>query len=427
MTLRLRNIEHHRVLTDGLAAAMVASLPWSTSATGILVVAWLLALLPLLRAQDVREVMRRPAAWLPAVLVLFMAAGMLWAFDATWSERLRAFNASAKLLVIPLLMIQFARKDGGTAERGGVWALNAFIASCTLLLFFSAGSFLWPRFPLWSWVKMPGLPVKDYIIQSGLFVLCAFILLYLARDALQRRRYPVFALRAALAAAFLADVFFVTSGRTSLVTVPVLLLLYALVCFRWKAASAIMVSGMLVGGAVWSSSDYVRMRLGTLVHEVQDYRAAEKRSSAGERLEFWKKSVGFVREAPVLGHGTGSIRALFARAATGSGDDVSAIVSNNPHNQFLTVAVQIGVLGGLVTIAMWIAHLLLFRGGGLVAWIGLLVVVQNIVGSLFNSHLFDFGQGWLYAFGVGIAGGLMLRPRSRAQTAQAQAAALARA
>jgi hypothetical protein len=281
MTLRLHNIEHHRVLTDGLAAAMVASLPWSTSATGILVVAWLLALLPLLRAQDVRDVMRRPAAWLPVALVLFMALGMLWAFDATWSERLRAFNASAKLLVIPLLMIQFARKDGGTAERGGVWALNAFIASCTLLLFFSAGSFLWPHFPLWSWVKMPGLPVKDYIIQSGLFVLCAFILLYLARDALQRRRYPVFALRAALAAAFLADVFFVTSGRTSLVTVPVLLLLYALVCFRWKAASVIMVSGMLVGGVVWSSSDYVRMRLGTLVHEVQDYRAAEKRSSAG--------------------------------------------------------------------------------------------------------------------------------------------------
>ena len=30
-------------------------------------------------------------------------------------------------------------------------------------------------------------------------------------------------------------------------------------------------------------------------------------------------------------------------------------------------------------------HLLLFRGDGLVAWIGLLVVVQNIFSSLFNS------------------------------------------
>jgi hypothetical protein len=26
-----------------------------------------------------------------------------------------------------------------------------------------------------------------------------------------------------------------------------------------------------------------------------------------------------------------------------------------------------------------------------------------------NSHLFDFGQGWLYVLGVGIIGGTVLR------------------
>ncbi len=41
----------------------------------------------------------------------------------------------------------------------------------------------------------------------------------------------------------------------------------------------------------------------------------------------------------------------------------------------------------------------------LVAWFGLVVVVQNIIGSLFNSHLFDFTQGWAYVFGVGVAAG----------------------
>jgi hypothetical protein len=35
--------------------------------------------------------------------------------------------------------------------------------------------------------------------------------------------------------------------------------------------------------------------------------------------------------------------------------------------------------------------------------------VQNVVSSLFNSHLFDFTQGWLYVIGVGIAGGMVLR------------------
>ena len=58
-------------------------------------------------------------------------------------------------------------------------------------------------------------------------------------------------------------------------------------------------------------------------------------------------------------------------------------------------------------------HLLLFRGEGLIAWIGLLVVVQNIFTSLFNSHIFDFHEGWMYVLGVGVAGGMVLRASSR--------------
>ena len=41
------------------------------------------------------------------------------------------------------------------------------------------------------------------------------------------------------------------------------------------------------------------------------------------------------------------------------------------------------------------------------AWIGLMVVVQNISSSLFNSHIFDFYEGWMYVLGVGVAGGVL--------------------
>ena len=62
--------------------------------------------------------------------------------------------------------------------------------------------------------------------------------------------------------------------------------------------------------------------------------------------------------------------------------------------------------------AMWLLHLLLFRGDGLAAWIGLMVVAQNIFSSLFNSHLFDFHEGWMYVLGVGVAGGMTLKAQS---------------
>ena len=66
-------------------------------------------------------------------------------------------------------------------------------------------------------------------------------------------------------------------------------------------------------------------------------------------------------------------------------------------------------------VAMWLAHLALFRDGTLIAWFGLLVVTYNVVSSLFNSHLFDFGEGWLYVFGVGLTGGMMLRAADAAK------------
>ena len=45
----------------------------------------------------------------------------------------------------------------------------------------------------------------------------------------------------------------------------------------------------------------------------------------------------------------------------------------------------------------------------MVAWLGFGVVVQNIVSCLFNSYLFEFTLGWLYVFGVGVLGGMVLR------------------
>jgi O-antigen ligase len=99
--------------------------------------------------------------------------------------------------------------------------------------------------------------------------------------------------------------------------------------------------------------------------------------------------------------------------------------ATNPHNQILATAVPLGLFGGLLLLAMWAAHFRMFLLPGPTAWIGLSVVVQNFIGSLFNSHLFDFSHGWLYVFGVGIAGGILLRKPMSGSKARAEAAATA--
>jgi O-antigen ligase len=146
----------------------------------------------------------------------------------------------------------------------------------------------------------------------------------------------------------------------------------------------------------------------TIWDEVQRYRTEQEGTSAGFRLEFWKKSVEIIRKAPLIGHGTGSIPEQFRRLAVGQ-TGMAAEVTTNPHNQTFTVGIQLGLLGIALLYGMWLAHLLLFRVGGTVGWIGTVLVTQNIVASLFNTHLFDFTEGWIYVFLVGVAGGIARR------------------
>ena len=48
-----------------------------------------------------------------------------------------------------------------------------------------------------------------------------------------------------------------------------------------------------------------------------------------------------------------------------------------------------------------------------------MIVVQNFISSLLNSHLFDFHEGWIYVLGVGVAGGMAARAQSLSGAVQA--------
>ena len=391
---------------DALAVAAVVSMPWSTTATGILIALWLAALLPTLDWPMVRRELSTPAGGLPVLFFSLAVVGMLWA-DAPWRERLGGLESFHRFLTLPLLLAQFRRSGNGR------WVAIGFLASCTALLVLSYVHTVWR-----TWIPgpyphifLPGIPLKDHILQSGEFQICAFGVAYAAVEAWRAQQKRLALALAVLACAFLANIVYIATGRTIVVVMPVLLALFGLRLFGWRGVFGVLIAGLLVAAIAWFSSHYLRERVTGIAREISLYETQNINTSSGERLELWKKSLRFIAAAPVFGHGTGSIKEQFRGAVGTSGP--SLIISDNPHQQTLTVAVQVGLLGVVVMYAMWIAHLALFRGGGLIAWCGLLVVVQNIVSSLFNSHLFDFNQGWFYVFGVGVLGGTLLGMRAR--------------
>lgn len=390
-------------LADGLAAATAISLPWSTSAVSILMGLWLVTLIPTLDWASLRRTLLTPAGGLPVLFVLLGLAGMLWA-DVSLHERWKGFESFLKLIAIPFLLIQFSR-----SERGE-WVFGGYVASCLVLLVWSYAMALWPALSL-PMSREYGVPVRNAASQSGEFVTCMFGLLYLARERFVRAQWLWAGLLTAAVLAMVANIVFVATSRTALVLIPVLLILFALLQLSARGIALVVAAAVAFGAVGWFTSPYLRQRVETVWTDFQIFDPVEHRTSSGERIEFAQKSIAFIRQAPVIGHGTGSIHDLFIKA-TPQGSAEAA--TTNPHNQTFAVAIQLGLVGVVVLWAMWIAHLVLFRGGGLAGWIGLVIVVQNVVGSLFNSHLFDFLQGWVYVLGVGVAGGLASKRRAAA-------------
>jgi O-antigen ligase len=399
--------ESHRArfaqAADWLAVAVAASFPWSTSLSAILIGIWLFYLVPTLDLRSLRWAVAVPAAAIPLALFAYGVIGMAWG-GASFEDQWGSIKPTLRFLAFPLLFIQFRR-----SERG-IWVLGGFLVSCTVLLAVSWLLTAWPVY-VRPGNGYPGVPIKDYIIQSGEFLICAFALAHLAISAWREHRRRVAAALAVLAIVFLLNIAFVALARSTLVIFVALLAVIALQRFNWKGTLAVLVAGAVFAGSTWAASPYLRARIYSAVQEVQEYRFQDEATSSGLRLEFWRKSLQLIAAAPVFGHGTGTVLDLFRKLAS-EGEGASAAVTDQPHNQTFQIAIQLGFVGAALLFGVWISHLFMFRGGGLAAWLGVGLVVQNIVACIFNSYLLEFTLGWIYVFGVGVLGGMMFQQRA---------------
>jgi len=388
-----------RARLDLLAILTAILLPWSTSAVSILMLIWFVVAIFTVDVQTFLRSLRHPACLFPLLFLALAVVGTTWA-NGPWIAGFDGIKPVIKLLAIPLLFYHFER------SRGANRVFIAFLVSCTLLQALS-----WIVFFAPEWKFAPtlnaGVPVKNYIDQSQEFTLCMFALAPYVITLLRQRRFIEAAVFATLMFTFFVNMMFIVSARTALIYIPVLLILFAMRYLSRGRAILLFAAAVGVATAVWFSSPYLQSRIHDAAAGYDEYQQNIV-SPTSRRLEYWRKSLGFFADAPLIGHGTGSTKLLFERDAAGE-SGLAAEVTRNPHNQTLNVAVQWGLLGVVILHAMWLCHLLLFRGIDLSAWIGLLVVTQNIVSSLLNSHLFDFVEGWIYVLGVGIAGGMSFR------------------
>ena len=231
---------------DVFAVLAALTLPWSTSLVAIFVACWLVAVVWVMDWGAYARLLKQPICYLPLSLVGLAVIGTLWS-DAAWGARLFAINPTVKLLVLPVLFYHFER------SKRGMWVFVAFLVSCTLLMLMSWIVAFDPSLSL----KAPGEPagrgifVKNYIAQSQEFALCAVALAYPIISLLRTNRtWPALVL-GAIALGFVVNMVFVIVSRTAMVTIPIMLAVFALLHLKWRTSLMIFGALVVMAGLAW--------------------------------------------------------------------------------------------------------------------------------------------------------------------------------
>jgi O-antigen ligase len=144
--------------------------------------------------------------------------------------------------------------------------------------------------------------------------------------------------------------------------------------------------------ALVAASPNTQERLALGWKEAATFQQDGERTSVGARLRAWEFSWQQIRQAPWLGHGIGTYREQ--AYANFQGSPICQLgVCEQPHNQFLMTAVEIGVMGiGLLLAWILTPAYSLYRSQDPYLPLGLGYTVILIITAFFDSPLKIQGQ-----------------------------------
>ena len=381
-------------LAKWTAVLIGTSLPLSTALDGILlglmVVLWLLGGNFRVKFITIRK---NPVALAALVMCGITVLGLLYGHvDKGALSDVKTF------LLIPLLIILFQE------ERIRRYAWWGFLASMVLTLVLSYLIFfhLFPEIKADKMLPIrPGTVLIGSIAQNFLMAFATFLLATKARFAETRFLRAVFAFFSLLAA---INVLFMVPSRTGQVVLVLLMGFYLFEWLHWKGVIAASLMIVLVAGVIYGMpTTAVHIRISQLFQEYGEWQpshAASMESSTGLRMEFYHNSLKIIRENPLFGVGTGGFAGAYKKQVQNS----PMVASENPHNQYLLTAVELGLVGlGALLILFaiqWRTAARFPRGQDKMLAYALLLAI--ITGSLFNSLLTDHAETLFYIWGSGI-------------------------
>ena len=187
------------------------------------------------------------------------------------------------------------------------------------------------------------------------------------------------------------------------------LLIFMLFClFCWQQFKSnfkyLIMSGLLllvvVGGITLLPSSFAvrgEIAKNELQHFIErDHVVMPHTSSVGLRLLMAHNSLELIKQKPLFGWGTGSFKAAYSRFVPYENIDKQEDRAN-PHNQYLLVAVELGIVGLLALLYFFVSLAREFlKSDSLDAKLGFGLLCTIAIGCLVNSWLLDFASMYFF-------------------------------
>ncbi len=322
---------------------------------------------------------RSPVASLAAGLFVYFAVATVYS-PAAGGEAVSVLLKYRELLLLPVVM-SLVGGDEVLIRR----AENSFLAGSIILLCVSYAM----AFSLIPSARY-GYSLLFHITHSFFMALLAF---WSCQRLIDHRRYRLFWILIFLLAT--ANIIFVAPGRTGMISYAILMVLALMQRLTLKGRIAGCLVFLVIIPAGFYASANISSRIQQALQDIIHYEPGTSRSSLGMRLDWWANSVDLIGRKPVFGHGTGSFAEKQRELIKGT----MTMPTDNPHNEYLFIGVQLGLPGValflLLLFSQWRCAAKLARDR---RFLGQAIVLTMATGCLMNSFLFDSHQGHFFAF-----------------------------
>jgi O-antigen ligase len=339
----------------------------------------------------------------------FFIIGLAWNASGI-NAGLHMVEKYSDLAFVPIFVTLFQ------TERDRRRALLAFAAALVLTLFLS--------YLTWAGLISKGFLVlgdeakpevfKKYLTQNILMAFGAFLFGHFALTARTRSSRVAWSVIALLA---VINVVLMVPGRSGQLILAALAIYFAYSV--WRRAGALLAAAGVValGAALILGFAPVNNRLALLLEEWNTWQpGVDSQTSMGQRLGYFHNSLLIIRDHPVIGVGTGGFSKAYADQVAGT----TLTPTDNPHNEYLNVTVQLGVIGlsALLYLFYCIWRLAPELPAAFEFHLARGLIVTIALGCLLNSLLMDHVEGLLFAWVTGV-----LFAGMKSQTAKEEAAA----